>query len=72
MAVSIPPCPYLPTSVARTPSPSYRPGDLRPSQVSPHPSTFGLWSIVFHEYVGIRKAVTAVSRMCDTKVGGGQ
>jgi len=37
-----------------------------------HPSTFELWRMVFHDYVGIRKAVTAVSRMRDATVGGEQ
>jgi hypothetical protein len=31
---------------------------------------FGLWSQVFHDYVGIRKAVRAVSQMCDGRAGG--
>ena len=37
-----------------------------------HPSTFELWRMVFHDYVGIRKAVTAVSWMRDATVGGEQ
>jgi hypothetical protein len=31
---------------------------------------FGLWNQVFHDYVGIRKALKAVSQVLDGRVGG--
>ena len=30
---------------------------------------FGLWNQVFHDYVGIRKALKAVSQVADGRVG---
>jgi hypothetical protein len=36
----------------------------------PLPLDFGLWSKVIHDYVGIRKALRAVSRMLNGRAGG--